>query len=363
MTQSHDALGDALTQNIPAMLSAMEAMEIAQQAYHPSRPETVVEFLADYRADLAKASNDLMPLAFPSHVQTFEHHLKACLKYANFTAENFAEAVADNMSFMRATRTLSKARDALFPLATLLNPIHQFFLEPSLRTSHTIPEHWLSEAAESPLTHIENAYSTRGGASIFLPHEFDQQVPKPLVIALHGGGGHGRDQLWDWLREARSRGFVLIAPTSSGDTWDLYNPEQELPQILALIEHVKSLTAIDPEHILLAGMSDGATLSLQLGLLADNHFTHLAPFSGTLDPNLVSAGHILKAAKKPIYLVHGTADWMFPADVGDMTAHLLSEHHADLCYRAIPGLGHAFARTELPNLLTWFTPKLTLETQ
>jgi phospholipase/carboxylesterase len=39
-----------------------------------------------------------------------------------------------------------------------------------------------------------------------------------LVVALHGGSGHGRGFLWSWLRDARSFGAILIAPTSSGNS-------------------------------------------------------------------------------------------------------------------------------------------------
>ena len=34
----------------------------------------------------------------------------------------------------------------------------------------------------------------------------------PLVVALHGGHGHGRDFLWSWLREARARGMLAALP-------------------------------------------------------------------------------------------------------------------------------------------------------
>ena len=362
MSKNFDALGAALTQSIPPMLTALEAMEVAQQAYHPARPNAVAEFLGAYTQGLEEAIAALAPHQFPEHVRQFETHLKTCLKYAARSTDNFSQVVNDDLAFLRASRTLCKAREALFPLATLLNPIHQFFLEPSLRQSTEISDHWLAEAEQSPISHIENDYTERGGASIYIPHNLNTDEPTPLVISLHGGGGHGRDQLWSWLREARSRSFILVTPTSAQETWPLSEPEQTLPQLLALIQHVASVTNLDKNHILLSGMSDGGTHCLQLGLMSDTPFTHLAPFSGTLDPNLVSTGRIQLAREKPIYLVHGQADWMFPHELGDFTAQLLTEHHADLCYRSLPGLGHAFARSELPQLLSWFAPTLTMET-
>ena len=40
-------------------------------------------------------------------------------------------------------------------------------------------------------------------------------------MALHGGSGNGRGFLWSWLRDARSRGAILVAPTATGHTWAL----------------------------------------------------------------------------------------------------------------------------------------------
>ena len=361
MANNIEHIGDVMTSAIPALLTALEVMETAQQAYHPAHPSAVIDFIAPFSDALHVADAALAPITFPEHVEKFGDHLKASFLYATRTAENLAAAAEDPMAFMRASRTLSKARDQLFPLATLLNPIHQFFLEPTLRNDPDLPEHWLAEPNHHPITHIENAYDQRGGASIFIPHWIDRAAKTPVVMALHGGSGHGRDMLWNWVREARSRGFILIAPTSSQDTWQLNSPEQDLPALLALLQFVKDQVEIDPTKILLTGLSDGATLTLQLGLQTESPFTHLAPFSGTLDPALVSEEASRHLEAKPIYLVHGGLDWMFPVEIGRMTAELLGAHNQNLIYNEVKGLGHTFARSELKQLLPWFSESLTLE--
>ena len=361
MNNSTDPLADALTETLPVLLTALEAMEVAQQAFHPARPERVITFLEPYFEPLKQAQARLAPLSFPVHVEKFGSQLKTAFTYAVRTAENYQLAATSPESGMRAGRTLSKARAHLFPLATLLNPIHQFFLEPSLRDQAQISERWQQEPLTSPFVHVENDYDQRGGASIFVPHWLDPDQAAPVVIALHGGTGHGRDMLWSWVREARSRGFVVIAPTSQDQTWQLHHPEQEMPAILALIEFVAQNTQIDRSKIMLTGMSDGATLTLQLGLAQSSPFTHLAPFSGTLDPALVESGAIAEAQNKSIYLVHGSQDWMFPVEVGKMTHQVLEAFNHHMIYREVEGLGHAFARSELPRLLPWFSDALMLE--
>jgi phospholipase/carboxylesterase len=109
---------------------------------------------------------------------------------------------------------------------------------------------------------------------------------------------------------------------------------------------------------LLTGMSDGGTYALLAGLNADSPFTHLATFSGVLHPEIVMSGKLRYAVGKPIYLVHGTHDWMFPIESAYMAQHELEQVGARLTFREIAGLSHTFARDECPALLHWFNPAL-----
>ena len=72
--------------------------------------------------------------------------------------------------------------------------------------------------------HVANDTGERGGYSVYVPEDYDPARAHPLVMALHGGSGHGRLFLWSWLREARGRGVILVAPTAIGDTWSLMDP-------------------------------------------------------------------------------------------------------------------------------------------
>ena len=45
--------------------------------------------------------------------------------------------------------------------------------------------------------------------------EYYEGEEVPLVVALHGGSGHGRNFLWSWLVAARSKNAILVAPLRS----------------------------------------------------------------------------------------------------------------------------------------------------
>jgi hypothetical protein len=56
---------------------------------------------------------------------------------------------------------------------------------------------------------------------LYVPTGFRTDLPAPLVLLLHGAGGHARHGL-DLLRSlADAAGLLVLAPASRGHTWDL----------------------------------------------------------------------------------------------------------------------------------------------
>ena len=107
--------------------------------------------------------------------------------------------------------------------------------------------------------------------------------------------------------------------------------------------------------MLLTGMSDGATYALLCGLEEGMPFTHLAPACGVLHPGLLAGGRLGRARGRPIYLIHGALDWMFPVQVARMSRDALETSGARLVYREIEDLSHTYPRDENPRILDWLT--------
>ena len=77
---------------------------------------------------------------------------------------------------------------------------------------------WPQPANENTgIFHDHNEPGSRGGFSLYVPEYYTPDRTWPLVMALHGGSGNGRGFLWSWLRDARSLGAILIAPTATGN--------------------------------------------------------------------------------------------------------------------------------------------------
>jgi phospholipase/carboxylesterase len=188
-----------------------------------------------------------------------------------------------------------------------------------------------------------------------VPENYYPERPLPLVVALHGGYGHGRDFLWTWLREARSRGFALLSPTSIGTTWSITSIDDDAGTLKRHMEEVYARINIDRSRILVTGMSDGATFALCLGLREASWFTAIAPVSGVL-----SLTDIADAKGRRIYWVHGALDWMFPVSRAVFACQALKDAGADVKLKVIQDLSHAYPREENDGILTWFDPTLSL---
>ena len=77
-----------------------------------------------------------------------------------------------------------------------------------------------------------------------------------------------------------------------------------------------------------------------------------------LHPALLVNGNLARAHGRPIYLVHGALDWMFPVASARLTSQTLQAAGARLVYREIEDLSHTYPREENDRILAWFDPSL-----
>src|SRR6202790_4609002 len=210
LLQSLEALGFITRHlNPPDFEAVMDAAGMPDQALRAVRPRLVnwPEELADVQTALAAAS-DAALAAFAG--------LRA--------AQNDG---ADLIAVFRALRHAPRAQEALYPLAARFPPVSEFFLDPAWRDDPGLLAR-LAEPArpDTGIFHDANEPGSRGGFSLYVPEYYMPDRAWPLVMALHGGSGHGRGFLWNWLRDARSFGAILVAPTATGgasnkSTWAL----------------------------------------------------------------------------------------------------------------------------------------------
>lgn len=110
---------------------------------------------------------------------------------------------------------------------------------------------------------------SRRDSYIYVPEQYRPDQPMPLVLLLHGAGGHAHDGLRIFLHLADHAGLILVAPASHASTSDIITRRSYGPDLAVVdrtLEYVFTHYAADTAHLGIGGFSDGASYALTLGL-------------------------------------------------------------------------------------------------
>lgn len=207
------------------------------------------------------------------------------------------------------------------------------------------------------LTHLP------GGALLYIP-PLSGPGPWPLVLLLHGAGQRGEAMVGPLRPLADAWRVVLVAPDSSGVTWDWLNPmrpdnQSRLGRRIgpdqgridqALTEAFARVSA-DPHRIALLGFSDGATYGLDLGVRNPDLFSRIIAMApGTLPS-------VARGPGAAIFIAHGAQDKVLPVrQTARETVPALRRRGFQVTYHEFTG-GHAMPDTEMRAALSeWLGP-------
>jgi phospholipase/carboxylesterase len=350
-----EAVVDDIVAVLPPLLQSLEALGFVARYLNPPDFGRVMEEAGEPDEALRAARRRLA--GWPAEFSEIKNALEAASDAA-LAAFDGLRAVqngnGDLVSVFKALRYAPRAQEALYALVAKLPPVSQFFVEPSLREDAALLARLAEPANENTgIFHDHNEPGSRGGFSLYVPEYYTRDRAWPLVMALHGGSGNGRGFLWSWLRDTRSHGAILVAPTAVGNTWALLGDDIDTPNLFRILDSVRSRWNVDGQKMLLTGMSDGGTFCYVSGLESASPFTHLAPVSATFHPLMAEMADADRLRGLPIHLVHGRLDWMFPVQVARQTHRLLSAAGADVTYREIDDLSHTYPREMNAPILAW----------
>ena len=153
-------------------------------------------------------------------------------------------------------------------------------------------------------------------ALVYIPNVISAQTKRPLVIALHGGGGDmtymARDELYGLKSKADQAGFIVIFPNGTGAlggtklaTWNAGNccgkardsHVDDVAFVRAVVKKAIAEHGVDPERVYATGMSNGGMMAYRLACDAADVFKAIAAVAGT--DNTQSC-----APSRPVAILH-----------------------------------------------------------
>lgn len=346
---------DDIVAVLPPLLQSLEALGFIARHLNPPDFDQVME-AAGQPDEALKAVRPRLA-NWPEQFANIQTSLETASDTALAAFEGLRAVQLGNgdlIAVFRALRHAPRAQEALYPLAAKLPPVSSFFVDPAFREDTDLLARLAAPANENTgIFHDSTKPGSRGGFSLYVPEYYTPERAWPLVMALHGGSGNGRGFLWSWLRDARSQGAILIAPTATGSTWALMGEDADTPNLARILDSVRSRWNVDPTKLMLTGMSDGGTFCYVTGLQSESPFTHLAPVSATFHPLMAEMADAQRLRGLPVHIVHGRLDWMFPVQTARQTKDALAAAGADVTYRELDDLSHCYPREMNAPILKW----------
>lgn len=191
--------------------------------------------------------------------------------------------------------------------------------------------------------------------ALYVPDAYTPDRDWPLIVALHGASGSGREYLWTWQRLAAEHGYLVLAPKSTEITWSVLEPHIDVASVTGAIDRALAEYRIDRNRVLLTGLSDGATFSYLLAFLAPGYFAGVAPIAGELSQVAEPLLRRREGREVPLLVVHGAHDHIFPIQTVRSTCGLLTHLGYDIRFDELPDWGHAYPyRIHRERVLPWF---------
>lgn len=191
----------------------------------------------------------------------------------------------------------------------------------------------------------------KGEYFIYLPADFVPDHRWPVIVAFHGAGGRGTDQIKAWLKTTNHNDrYIIIAPTYGPGLWWHEEAEQ---LFLSVLNDVRENFPIDEKRIYLTGFSSGGHAAWYFAIRYPWLFAAINPIAGecplpSFMPDIMHA---------PVYIVHGAKDNVIPVEAARDAYARLQKVNDTVRYKELPEQTHQFPSSEANEIIAWFQTK------
>jgi dienelactone hydrolase len=190
---------------------------------------------------------------------------------------------------------------------------------------------------------------TRFPYAFLIPESYDAAQSYPVEFMLHGGVGRSE---WETGETLWRRGYdslkkedrILVVPAAWKDAyWWQSMQADNLPALLNLL---KQNYNVDENHVSLTGVSDGGTGAYFFAFKQPTQWASFLPYighPGVLRNASSGGGYRLffeNLINKPLYIVNGEVDRLYPAESVKPFIALLAETGVSHTFKIIKDGGH-----------------------
>ncbi len=341
------------------ILLFLRTFENVQENMHfgkiPEAQGRIRDTLGDFFDTAHSSTAGLEP---PEEIAEFHAAFCAALTHlSNSSAAFLGGAPGSNFggAFVNSRFSLCRGLDILYNQRAYLPTLSQYWLLPEAASQCDVLETQadgvkvLVGMIHQPQTQEHAEYS------LYVPEYYRPDTDWPLIVCLHGGYGRGNDYVWTWLRAAKSKGYLLLAPKSLGLTWSVLQPPVDSRSIRAMFDTVCETYQVDRSRVYLSGLSDGGTYTYLLGWDQAELFAGIAPIAGELSPVADGMLRQKRGINVPVHVIHGVHDFVFPVEAIRSSNELLEHIGYKVKYTELPDWSHALTYTINETLvLPWF---------
>lgn len=246
--------------------------------------------------------------------------------------------------------------------------------------------------AGAPRGRRELTHSIRGGRiardglahpfTVIVPERYDPSRAYPVRVQLHGGVGRPlRDPGQAGNAAGRlpgTREEIHVLPNAWAQS--MWWQETQHANLVAILDRLKRAYNVDENRVYLTGISDGGTGAYFFALRDPGPFSSFLPLNGHMgvlaNPDVGADGELFagNAVNRPLFVVNGERDPLYPADAVAPFVEHLRELGAQVVFHVREDAGHdtswwpderaafeafvaAHPRDPLPDRLSWRTER------
>ena len=177
---------------------------------------------------------------------------------------------------------------------------------------------------------------------LFTPVHYEAAYAYPLVVWLHPNGSD-QEQLLDVMPRLSLRNYLAIAPAGlhlevDSPGWPREALWSEVERrVLASIEIASSEYHVAPDLVFLAGLRQGGSAALQLGLHHPQRFAGVISLGGGVPVGSSRFADLQAARDLPLLITHGRQAEHYPEPEACQDLRLLHAAGMALAVRQYPG--------------------------